>query len=147
MIVESPLMLEQVAKKEVVPGRATSFFGVRNEAVRDSRSADSFVIVEVRGIMGAASGSYKIAYVPGSSLKYYLDVLKLKNAAAKSAVYDYSNLEHGRCRLTYVPSSGARIVLGPSSYGPALQWQRSNSDAGQLMKNMGNGAREFDVRL
>lgn len=141
MIVISPLLLSEPIKKKNDSEKSPSFLGVRNEAVRDSSTSSQVVQIEVRGVKGSASGSYRLAYLSEAPLSHYLGVLNLKNVASKSAVYDYSNLEKGRCRLHYVPSPGARIVIGPPSYGPALEWQRCNHDVNRLMENMGSGNR------
>jgi hypothetical protein len=140
MIVSSPLLLSGPVVRPTGPESTSSTLGKRADSVKTTPDSAAYIQIEVRGVKGAPSGSYKLAYSSGAPLKYYLDILNLKNVAAKSAVYDYSNLEKGRCRMHYVPSPDSRIVLGPASYGPAFEWQRCNHDVRALMNNMGDGA-------
>jgi hypothetical protein len=137
-------MFSLPVKKKKEEDSSPSFLGLKNEAVRDSEASAQCIHIEVRGIKGLAGGSYRLAYSIGSPLKHYLDRLKLRHGATRAAIYDYTNLEHGRCRMHYIPENGARIVIGPPSYGPAYQWQRGDHDAGKLMEQMGGGARFVD---
>jgi len=126
-------------KKKPKRKKTTNFLGVQNEAVRDSAKAEQFVIINVASVKGAASGSYKLAYVPGQSLKLYLKRLKLLRVAIYHSVYDLTNKEHGKCRMTYVPKAGARIQIGPVGVGLATHLQRTNVDAQRVAANMGGG--------
>ena len=116
-----------------------AFIGVRNEVVRDSSGGEKFITVEVG--VGSGQGSYKIAHTEGYPLRYYLAQLKLINLAAHSAVYDLTNLEHGRCRITYVPTAGAVIRLGSSKMGSAAHLQRSSYNPEDLALRMSGGSK------
>lgn len=114
-----------------------SFIGLRNEAVRDNVDTKEFIVVQVRGLKSSASGQYRLAYSAGQSIGKYLRKLKLKRTAAYAAVYDLKNLSHGRCRMSYVPQSGAHILIGPPDISPQLRLQRSRVDAQRLAAGMG----------
>ena len=116
---------------------ALNSLGVVNDVLRDEAGASAHITVEVRGISGFPSGVYRLAYSPGASLGDYLKRVKLRYAGMTNAVYDYRNLERGRCRMTYVPLEGAKIVIGKRDMGPAFEFQRTSVDAQQLAANMG----------
>ena len=115
--------------------------------VRDDAGADSHIVIQVMGgIKGTTPQSYKVAFVEGQTLGRYLGRLKLKRAAAYSAVYDRANLEVGRCRMSYVPQKGSFITVGGSAGGSATQFQRSNHDAQKVAARMGGGASVVEVK-
>ena len=127
--------------------KVDAYLGLQNEVVRDDSSAESHITIQVTGgIKGTVAQTYKVAFVEGQSLGQYLSRLKLKRAAAYNAVYDQSNLETGRCRMSYVPKSRAHITIGRAMVGSATQHQRSNHDAQKLATNMGGGARVVEVK-
>lgn len=115
------------------------FLGVRTEAGRDDSAGESFVTFVV-GI-GPSQGTHKLSHAEGYPLRYYLARLKLINLAAHAAIYDMTNLEHGRCRMSYVPAAGATIRLGPSKMGSASHFQRSNYNPEDLARRMGGGSK------
>lgn len=122
--------------------------GIRNEVVRDDEGYDRHITVRVvGGVGGAASGEYKVGYTEGMNLGRYLSRLKLKRIAAYSAVYDQTNLENGRCRMTYVPQPGAKITVGPSQIGSATAHQRSGVDAVRVATRMGGGAKVVERKM
>lgn len=133
----------KVEEREPVP----SFIGVRNEAVRDSASAEKLVTVVVRGIKGSPDGEYKLEWTAGTTLKHYLSRLKLVSVAMRAAVRDVTNPSAGRVRMHYVPEAGAKITLGSPSVSSALQFQRSNHNAENIAQRMGGGAKFVDVPL
>jgi hypothetical protein len=122
------------------PERASvpTFLGVRNEAVRDSATAQVKIKIQVVGVKGQPNATYEIAYREGVTLKHYLDSLKLRQAAIFSAVRDLSNLEKGRLRLHYVPTAKSHITLGNPSVSSVLQFQRSTVDAQEVAYRMGS---------
>lgn len=127
-------------KKEPKKKKVTAFIGVQNEAVRDSSKASEFVtIIVTGGVTGAPSGSFKLAYYPGLTLKHYMKRVKLLRVAIYHSVYDLTNQSHGKCRMNYVPKAGARIQVGPTSVGMATHLQRSRIDAQRVAANMGGG--------
>jgi hypothetical protein len=129
-------------KPKLLRKRVEQFTGLRNEAVKDDVGADSHITIQVMGgIKGTSSQIYKVAFVEGQSLKQYLGRLKLRRAAIYNAVYDQTNLQAGRCRISYVPTRGSHITIGKSSVGSATQFQRSNHDAQRVAANMGGGAK------
>ena len=123
------------------------FIGVRNEVVRDDAGAKEIITIEVRAVSGVPSGKYTLEYTPGQRLSKYLSRLKLKRAATYNAVYDQSNLEKGRCRMSYVPEVGAHITIGPPAYGSAMQYQRSSMDSHELGRRLSKGPRVVDIDL
>jgi hypothetical protein len=126
--------------KKVEPPRPRtdpSFIGVRNEAVRDDSGKEAHITIRTGD---SEDNEYKVEYVEGQALSRYLGRLRLKRRAAYSAVYDRTNLENGRCRMTYVPGPGAVITIGSASVGTATGFQRSRHDAEALARNMGGGA-------
>ena len=120
--------------------KVPNYLGVVNEILRDEAGAAAHISIEVRGIPGHPSGIYRLAHNPGTLLSDYLRKIKLRYAGMSNAVYDYSNLEHGRCRMTYVPKEGARIVIGHRDMGPAFHMQRTTVDVQRLAANMGRQA-------
>jgi len=128
-------------KKEPEKERKPNFIGIQNEVVRDDASAPKHITISVRGISGVPSQEFKVAYSEGQPLSKYLMRLKLKRVATYNAVYDQTNLEKGRCRMTYVPQVGAHILIGPPGVGSAYSLQRTNHDARRLSANMGGGAK------
>ena len=123
------------------------FLGVQNEVVRDDAGADAHITIQVLGgIKGTNPQSYKVAFTEGQPLGQYLGRLKLKRAAAYSAVYDQTDLSRGRCRMSYVPKKGSHITLGRAAVGSATQHQRSSHDAQKLAANMGGGAKVVEVK-
>jgi hypothetical protein len=62
---------------------------------------------------------HSVPYDTRNSLSQYLAVLGLKRYAIYRAVYDLTNLSKGRVRMSYVPASGAVIVIGPPSFSPS----------------------------
>jgi hypothetical protein len=128
-------------KEPEIKERKPSFIGIQNEVVRDDASSSAHITVAVRGVSGVPSQEFKVAYVEGQSLGRYLTRLKLKRTATYNAVYDQTNLENGRCRMTYIPQAGANIAIGPPAVGSAYALQRTNHDARRLATNMGGGAK------
>jgi hypothetical protein len=125
-------------KKEPKKKKTTTFLGVQNEAVRDSKDSSEFVtIVVIGGVGGAAPGSFRLSYYPGFTLKHYFKRLKLLKVAIYHSVYDLTNKSQGKCRLNYVPKAGARIQIGPAGLGMATHLQRSRVDAQRVAANMG----------
>lgn len=125
-------------KKEVEDLRRTPhFIGVQNEAVRDDSGAKKHVTIEVRGVKGNSNSSFPLAHTPGMKLSRYLSRLKLKRAATYAAVYDITNLENGRCRMSYIPRPGSHIVIGSPAAGSATHLQRTSHDATRIMARMG----------
>lgn len=145
----NPFLIPKWGKKEAEFKKVDRpHLGVRNEAVWDDKDSEHHITIRVMGgVTGDTSGEYKLAYSEGTSLARYLSRLNLKRSAAYSAVYDHSNLENGRCRMTYVPKPGARIVIGHASVGSAVEHQRSNVDAQRLAVNMGGGAKVVEVKM
>ena len=134
-------------KVELSQKKVDSFLGLQNEIVRGDSVAEAHVIIQVMGgIKGVVAQTYKVAFVEGQSLGQYFGRLKLKRAAAYSAVYDQSNLSNGRCRMSYIPRRGAHIVIGRSGVGSATQYQRSNHDAQRVAARMGGGAQVVEVK-
>lgn len=134
----SPLSLPKWGSKPNKEKTTTpDFLGVANEALRDDAGAAEHIIIEVRGLAKFPTGAYKLAYIPGTPLGTYLKRIKLRYAAMTNAVYDYSNLERGRCRMSYIPDKGSKIVIGPPAWGPASHLQRTTVDAQQVASNMG----------
>lgn len=117
-----------------------NFLGVTNEVLRDEAGAAEHITIEVRGLAKFPSGTYKLAFVSGASLGDYLKRVKLRYAGMTNAVYDYTNLEKGRCRMSYIPQKGARIVIGRADMGPAFQFQRTTADGMRLAANMGKAS-------
>jgi hypothetical protein len=109
--------------------------GVRNDALAEDAGAHDIVTIEVRGARGAASGIYRLAYSQEATIRTYLRRLKLVHAALYSAVYDETKGQ--RCRLSYVPQKGAKIILCPGNMGLATQFQRSHHDAQDVAVRMG----------
>jgi len=144
----NPLNIPQWGKpEEPKDGRKVpSFLGVRNEAVRDDVEAEEIITIQVRGLKGTADGIYKLAYSPGTSLGKYLRRLQLRRAATYSAVYDTTNLEKGRCRMTYIPDKGAIILIGQAVFGPVSHLQRSSVDAQRAAFNMGGGSKVVEYK-
>lgn len=143
----NPLNIPQWGKEPKKEERKSpSFIGVQNEAVRDDAEADNQITIQVRGIKGTPEGTFKLAHSPGMSLGKYLRRLKLKRAATYASVYDTTNLERGRCRMTYVPEKGAHILIGPIGYGPSSHMQRTSVDAQQVAANMGGGAKIVELK-
>lgn len=114
--------------------------GKRNEAVRDSVRAESFVIVRTVGVRGVPSGDYRLAYSSGAKLGFYLAKLGLKAAALRASVMDATNPSRGKLRMSYVPLEGSVIVLSRPGVSSVLQFQRSNHDAQAVARRMGDGS-------
>lgn len=129
-------------KKEEKPRAHHPHLGLRNEIVRGDSEADTHITINVSSSAGGtAAGEYKVEYVEGSTLGRYLARLRLKRFAVYRAVYDLTNPEKGRCRMTYVPGPGAKISIGSASAGTATQYQRSSVDAQRAAAGMGGGAK------
>lgn len=123
------------------------YIGLQNEVVRDDSGAEDHISVQVfGGIKGTVAETYKVTYVEGQTLGQYLSRLKLKRAAAYNAVYDQTDLERGRCRMSYVPTKDSHITIGRAVVGSATQFQRTNHDAQRIASNMGGGARVVEVK-
>jgi len=120
-------------KEDPVP----NFIGVRNEAVRDDVNAEDHLVVTVQGLTNVPTGEYKVSFSDGQRLGTYLARLKFKHAATYAAVYDTSNLEKGRLRMSYVPTKASKILICPPAYSPLMFMQRTNVDAQKLASNMG----------
>jgi hypothetical protein len=136
----TPLDLPWARGRPPEPEKAKvpNFIGLKNQVVRDDAEAGGKKItIEVKGVKGHQPGEYEIAFEEGATLGHYLKRLKLRRAAAYSAVRDFTNLPAGRLRLSYVPKEGAKIVLGSASVSSAIQYQRSNIDAQRVAYNMG----------
>lgn len=110
------------------PERPKPRLSRREEIEIEAKKANSVVKIEVRAVSDHRKGSYTLAYT-GESLASYLAQVELKMVAIKNAVYDTTNLEHGRLRLTYIPGPGAQIFIGPANYGPMNHLQRGVPDA------------------
>lgn len=115
--------------------------GKRNEAVRNSAAASSFVTIRAVGVPGAPSGDYRLEYSPGAKLGTYLARLGLKAVALRAAVVDEANPSHGRLRMSYIPQEGAIIVMRRAGVSSAIQYQRTNYDAAEVARRMDGGAR------
>lgn len=142
----NPLDLPSRKIKKGPEKKVPQFLGIRNEKVKSDSSASSFVTVVVRGIKGASSGEYRVAYQEGQSLGKYLSELKLKRVGVYNAVYDEAHPAAGRCRMTYVPKPGSRVVIGSAAVGQFTHFQRSNHDAQRIAFNMGGGAKVVEVK-
>lgn len=120
--------------------------GKRNEAVRDSAGASSFIIVKTVGIPGVLSTDYRLQYVPGTKLSAYLARLSLRAVALRASMRDATNPDRGKLRMSYVPSEGAVIVLSRSGISSALRFQSSNHNAEAVARRMGNGSRSVTAQ-
>jgi hypothetical protein len=110
----------------------------RKEEVAEAALVASQVLkVEIRGVDVAKDGTYSFAYDGERQLGKYLDQLELRRLATRNAVYDMSNLEAGRLRMTYVPSPDTTILIGARDYGPMSHLQRTNHDGQRLAKRIG----------
>lgn len=132
--------LRQAPSADTTP----SFLGLRNETQRSV--GPRYITVEVRGLKAVPSGSYKVDYHEGTPLRIYLRKLKLQHAATYAAVYDRAALEHGRCRMSYIPGPEAQILLCHPDLSSALRMQRTLVDAEDLAYRMGPNIVERKIR-
>ena len=149
----NPLSIPFAQKlKKPLADPVPNFLGVRNEAVRDSESAKVKIKIQVIGVKGLTNATYAVEYVEGQPLKCYLDALKLKQAAIRSAVRDLSDLSRGRLRMRYIPTERSHITLGSASVSSAMEYQRTSVDAQSVARRMGSDGKgpppnEVVVRL
>jgi hypothetical protein len=134
------------------PAQKTHFLGVRAEAVLDDQAAEAHISIEVRALKGIPNGIYRLAHQEGMTLGQYLSRIKLMATAVKASVYDRANPNQGRCRMSYVPQRGARILVCRGGTSDANMLQRSSVDVQRVASNMGRQpdgtyARFIDVKL
>lgn len=127
--------------------KVPSYLGLKNEAVKAAAGAEEVVTIKVGGLKGVPSGEYRLEWQEGARLKSYLSRLNLVHSALYSAVHDQTNLEVGRIKMTYVPSSGAIITIGSAGLSTVVHLQRSNHNAEHVALRMGGGAEEVEVPL
>jgi len=144
----SPLSLPKWGNKpDKKKSTAAIFLGIANEALKEDSGAVEHITIEVRGLARYSSCVYKLAYTPGDQLGNYLKRVRLRYVAMTNAVYDHSNSEVGRCRMSYVPNRNSKIVIGPSSVGRFSHLQRTTVDAQQVAANMGRVGRGHAPRV
>ncbi len=144
----NPLSLPDWNKKKpeaLSRDKRASHLGLKAEVTIIDKDAEHHVVIEVRGAKGVHPGKYKLAYKKGCNLGDYLRRLRLKRVACYSAVYDISNKNRGRLRMTYIPNKESHIVMGPGSLGVSTQFQRSSIDAQRVAARMGGGRKVVEV--
>ena len=93
------------------------------ELALQAKQANQTITVEIRSVQGHRGGSFVLAW-EGGQLGRYFSKMEIKHLAINNAVYDTTNLEKGRLRLTYHPEPGAHILIGPAALGPNSHLQR-----------------------
>ena len=123
--------LEPIPSKPKPP---PTIFEEKEQALRD---AEHVLTIRLQGVGGGKVGDHQIPYDPGQNLGAYLSSLGLKQTGIKNAVYDLSNLEIGRRRMSYVPTTESVILICSRSYSPLSHLQRSSFAGDAAYKTMG----------
>lgn len=121
----------------------TPYLTREEELAGQAKKAKQTITVDIRSVQGHRGGSFVLAW-EGGQLGRYFSKMEVKHLAINNAVYDTTNLEKGRLRLTYRPEPGAHILIGPAALGPNSHLQRQQGSDPRPKKG---GPKDEDVSM